>query len=71
MSINSALIDLRIPAGAVAAESGNNAIAAVRRLVRRPAASRPRPDLKIGDSYRIPDRRHGFSGRSNWVHTRH
>jgi hypothetical protein len=71
MSINSALVDLRMPADPTATERGIKVIAVIRRLVGRPRWSQERPYLNIDDSYPIPDRRRGYDGGSNWVHTHH
>ena len=71
MSINSALIDLHIPAHPASTDRQSELIAAIRRLAGRPARWRERPHLRIGYSYRIPDGRPGHGGGSNWVHTHH
>ena len=71
MSINSALVDLRVPAEVTLAERGTKAIAVIGRLVGRPRWPQPRPYLNVGDSYRIPGGRRGYECGSNWVHTHH
>jgi len=71
MSINSAVVDLRIPADPSASEHADKLTAVIRRLVRRPRCSQVRPYLNIGDSYRIPDGCRGGESGSKWVHTHH
>jgi hypothetical protein len=69
MSINSAVVDLHMPADPPAdppasKRGDNNVIAVIRGLVARPRWSQERPYLNIGDSYRIPDRCPGYEGAS-------
>ena len=71
MSINSALLDLRLPADRTATKREITVIAMIRRLVGRPRRPHGRPYLSISDSYRIPDRRREYEGGANWVHTHH
>lgn len=70
MSINSALVDLHVPADPTSTERGNQVIAVLRRFVGRPRWSQQPPYLKLGDSYRIFDGRRGYAG-PNWVHAHH
>ena len=71
MIINSAVVDLHMPADPTASERGDKVIAVIRRLVGRPRWSQERPYLNIGDSYRIPDGCRGHEGGFNCVHTHH
>jgi hypothetical protein len=71
MSINSVVVDLHTPADATLTDRGNRAVAVIRRLVGRPRWSQERPYLKIGDSYRIRDRRHGHEVGTNWLRSHH
>jgi hypothetical protein len=68
MSIDSALIDIRLPAAPKATKPRNDVIAVIRRLVGRPRWLQEQPHLKLGDSYRIPD---GRGRGSSWLHTHH
>ncbi len=71
MSINSALVDIRLPAAAIGSEPGNDVIAVIRRLVARARWRQEDLFLNVGDSYRIPDGRRGYERASNWVHSHH
>jgi hypothetical protein len=71
MTINSALVELRLPAAPTATGRGIKVIAVTRRLVGRPPWSQERLYLNIGDSYRTPDRPRRSEGASNWLHTHH
>jgi hypothetical protein len=71
MSINSAPIDIRLPAAPTATQPGNDVIAVIRRLLGRPLWPQERPYLNVGDAYQIPGARRGYERASNWVHTHH
>ena len=71
MNINSAVIDIRLPAETTGTEHRTNVIAAIRRLVGHPRLLQERPYLNVADSYRISNGRRGHEHGSTWVHTHH
>jgi hypothetical protein len=71
MSIDSALVALRLPADRADTGRGQQVVPVIRRFVAPPRWPQQRPILKIGGSYRIPDERGSYSGRSRWIHAHH
>jgi hypothetical protein len=71
MNINSAVIDIRLPAETTATEHRTNVIAAIRWLVGHPRPLQERPYLNVGDSYRISNGHRRHEHASSWIHTHH
>ena len=71
MSIESAVVELSVPAVRRSTEREGELIAVIRRRLDRPRASHERPSFRIGPSYLFPDRRRRYEGGVNWVHTHH